>query len=72
MEITDTRHKQALTVEAAALATCNVKAYTATYWLALACCMLTSPVKAEREAGKVIVRKWKNVDRPQPRLGNRG
>ena len=59
MEITDTRHNQALTVEAAALAACDGRDYPATYWLALACCMLTSPVKAEREYAKEIVRKWK-------------
>lgn len=59
MEITDTRHNQALTVEAAALAACDGKDYPATYWLALACCTLTSPVKAEREYAKEIVRKWK-------------
>lgn len=62
MEITDTRHYQALTVEAAALAACDGKDYPATYWLALACCMLTSPVKAEREAGKILVRKWKHTN----------
>lgn len=62
MEITDTRHNQALTVEAAARAACDGKDYPATYWLALACCMLTSPVKAEREAGKVLMRKWKHTN----------
>lgn len=59
MNITDTRHNQALTVEAAAQAACDGKNYPASYWLALACCMLTSPVKAEREYAKEIVRKWK-------------
>ena len=28
-------------------------------WLALACALLTSPVKAERESGKELVRKWR-------------
>lgn len=59
MEITDLRHAQPLAVESAALADCDGKAYPATYWLALACCMLTSPVKAEREAEKEITRRWK-------------
>lgn len=59
MEITDTRHQQALSVELATLAQFEGKEYPATYWLALACCMLTSPVKAEREYAKEIVRKWK-------------
>lgn len=59
MNITDTRHAQALAVETATLAQFAGKEYPATYWLALACCMLTSPVKAEREYAKEIVRKWK-------------
>lgn len=59
MEITDTRHNQAMAVESATLAQFAGKEYTATYWLSLACCMLTSPVKAEREYAKEIVRKWK-------------
>lgn len=61
MDITDTRHKQALDVESAALADSAGKPYPATYWLALACCMLTSPVKAEREAGKALARRWKHA-----------
>lgn len=28
-------------------------------WLAQACVLLTSPLKAEREAGKQLVRDWK-------------
>lgn len=28
-------------------------------WLALACSLLTSPIKAEREQGKALVREWK-------------
>lgn len=59
MNITDTRHNQALAVESATLAQFARKEYPATYWLSLACCMLTSPVKAEREYAKEIVRKWK-------------
>ena len=59
MEIPDLRHAQALVVESAALVDSTGKAYPATYWLSLACCMLTSPVKAEREAGKALVKRWK-------------
>ena len=59
MEIPDKRHEQALAVEAAALADSTGKEYPATYWLALACSLLTSPVKAERETGKALVKRWK-------------
>lgn len=59
MIITDTRHNQALAVESATLAQFAGKGYQATYWLSLACCMLTSPVKAEREYAKEMVREWK-------------
>lgn len=30
-------------------------------WLALACVLLTSPVKIERETGKALVREWKRA-----------
>lgn len=59
MEIPDKRHEQALAVSAAALEDAHGKETPAEYWLALACCLLTSPVKAEREAGKALVKRWK-------------
>ncbi|WP_153132877.1 hypothetical protein [Dechloromonas hortensis] len=59
MEIPDKRHEQALTVESAAQADSDGKEYPASYWLSLACCLLTSPVKAERETGKALVKRWK-------------
>lgn len=59
MEIPDKRHEQALTVEEAVISETTGHDYSATYWLSLACCMLTSPVKAEREAGKALVKRWK-------------
>lgn len=59
MDVPEIRHTQALAVESAALADCDGKDYPASYWLALACCLLTSPVKAEREAGKALVKRWK-------------
>lgn len=59
MEIPDKRHEQALAVESAALADSTGKEYPASYWLSLACCLLTSPVKTERETGKALVKRWK-------------
>jgi hypothetical protein len=59
MEIPEKRHEQALHVESAALADCHGKEYPASYWLSLACCLLTSPVKSERESGKALVKRWK-------------
>lgn len=59
MEISDKRHNQACAVEASAVSEGNGKEHEATYWLSLACCLLTSPVKAEREAGKALVKRWK-------------
>lgn len=64
MNITDTRHTQALAVESATLAKFAGKEYPATYGLSLACCMLTSPVKAEREYAKP--KKAKMVSHAKP------
>lgn len=61
MVINEKRHGQALEVEKAAT---EEYERTATYWLALACCLLTSPVKAERETGKAIVKRWKYKKSP--------
>jgi len=59
MEIPDKRHEQALKVTESATEDSTGKDHPASYWLALACCLLTSPVKAEREAGKALVKRWK-------------
>lgn len=64
MEITDKRHGQALDVERAVTAESQGKTHPPSYWLALACCLLTSPVKAERETGKALVKRWKYRNPP--------
>lgn len=60
MTISDPAHNKAVLIEH------NVKGdpmvttdYNATYWLALACSLLTSPIAAEREHGKTLVRRWR-------------
>lgn len=59
LEISDPAHNKAVILEkSAAKDTLCSPEYPASYWLALACAMLTSPITAEREAGKEIVRRW--------------
>lgn len=67
MEIPDTKHEQALSVESAAAADSKGTDYSAAYWLALACCLLTSSVRAEREKGKMLVRRWKKRIEEHPK-----
>ena len=58
--ISDTINAKRQIIEAAAIASPDNKpGQPATYWLSLACCLLTSPVKAERERGKQMVRDWR-------------
>jgi hypothetical protein len=64
MEIPDKRHEQALAVQFSAYEDVTGKEQEASYWLALACCLLTSPVKAEREQGKALVKRWKYRHNP--------
>ena len=60
MEISQPIHDKAVIVEHAAKSDPLCRGdYQATYWLALACSLLTSPVKAEREQGKEMVRRWR-------------
>jgi hypothetical protein len=50
MEITPEQREKAMQIERNA---------PSPLWLAQACALLTSPVKAERECGKQLVREWK-------------
>lgn len=56
--MTPKRAEQAEAVRIAALSE-NPTPEDAALALALACCLLTSPVKAEREHGKALVKQWK-------------
>ncbi len=62
-EISDPAHNKAVILEKSATKDpiCSDE-YPASYWLALACAMLTSPINAEREQGKEIVRRWWKSD----------
>lgn len=62
-----TTHDKAETIAASALSknqhpalSDNGRLYAACLDLAMACALLTSTVKAEREQGKTMVRQWKN------------
>lgn len=61
MTISNEIHAKACAIERSALEdSYNSPEHMASYWLSLACALLTSTSKEEREKGKQMVRRWKN------------
>lgn len=61
MNISDETHAKANAIERSALEDgCTNPERMASYSLSLACALLTSTSKDEREKGKQMVRRWKN------------
>lgn len=60
---TELRLEQALNIDEAAQEEFKGNASAACFELSLACAYLTSPVKAEREEGKKMVKQWKYANK---------